>query len=517
MLPVLLACAAPSGDAYTLNVDIQLPPNQLGLFDEIDSMELVVEAGGSSTSYELDTLSAGARAEIVGVDPLIEATISLVGYSSGEVVAFGRSEQLKHNQGELDIAVLLARVDDFAWVEMAQASALGAVAATGTGSFMLFGGADGRVAATTEDITLLDGVWRLPVAPPSADFQLADVGAVLPPMTSESFEYGDTPDSDGRLGLSATQLRTTGGILVTGGSSHYSDYNLVSSGAWVWNPDDSFTAVGPLNVPRMLHQSAIGPTGQVLLYGGYGIAQTSYIDPLDDLEIYDPVSQTFTHISDNLSSPMTGAGAAKLGDTGVLICGGLKLNSSADVAPSDECDLIGIEGSIDSVPPMSAGLVYPQLVALEDGSVMVTGGFKGEAGEYVSQSSRLVATDETWIYQDGSWIGPIAMHNPRALHAATALPDGRVLVAGGVVEASNYFSLYNTDPLACAEIFDPQTGLWDEVSPCTESDGQASLPLQMSMPAFGADSDYGVLIAGGYDADGYAIAGAAYFVGEPDL
>ena len=52
---------------------------------------------------------------------------------------------------------------------------------------------------------------------------------------------------------------------------------------------------------------------------------------------------------------------------------------------------------------------------------------------------------------------------------------------------------------------------------CDDDDAQASLPLRTSRPSFDADPDYGVLIAGGFDESGHAIAGVAYFVGQPEL
>ena len=39
----------------------------------------------------------------------------------------------------------------------------------------------------------------------------------------------------------------------------------------------------------------------------------------------------------------------------------------------------------------------------------------------------------------------------------------------------------------------------------------------MARPSYDVDPSYGVLIAGGYDEDGYALSSAAYFVGQPEL
>src|SRR5438552_3280690 len=52
----------------------------------------------------------------------------------------------------------------------------------------------------------------------------------------------------------------------------------------------------------------------------------------------------------------------------------------------------------------------------------------------------------------GTWFTTGSMTVPRALHTATLLPNGRVLVAGG---------LSGSPALANAELYDPSTGTWD--------------------------------------------------------
>ncbi|WP_437938119.1 Kelch repeat-containing protein [Sorangium sp. So ce341] len=52
-----------------------------------------------------------------------------------------------------------------------------------------------------------------------------------------------------------------------------------------------------------------------------------------------------------------------------------------------------------------------------------------------------------------TWISAASLSVPRALHTATRLLDGRVLVTGGQVDSEG-------PPLASAEIYDPATGAW---------------------------------------------------------
>jgi len=64
--------------------------------------------------------------------------------------------------------------------------------------------------------------------------------------------------------------------------------------------------------------------------------------------------------------------------------------------------------------------------------------------------ARLAHASDTWT-TTGS------MSVARALHTATLLPNGKVLVAGG--EDSNQ------TPLASAELYDPGTGTWTTTAP----------------------------------------------------
>ena len=77
------------------------------------------------------------------------------------------------------------------------------------------------------------------------------------------------------------------------------------------------------------------------------------------------------------------------------------------------------------------------------------------------------------------------MHAQRAIHSATRLADGRVLIAGGMV--------HNHDVLTTAELYDPTTGAFIATGAMPEARMSHSATLL---------KDGRVLLAGGYSGDG---------------
>jgi hypothetical protein len=100
-------------------------------------------------------------------------------------------------------------------------------------------------------------------------------------------------------------------------------------------------------------------------------------------------------------------------------------------------------------PTMQSGRSYHRTVVLNDGRILITGGFNGTEDialyELFDPSSQLLSS-------------AASMNVARSSHTATLLPDGRVLVTGG-------FNPNEGFQMASAELYDPVTNQWTEVSP----------------------------------------------------
>jgi len=82
---------------------------------------------------------------------------------------------------------------------------------------------------------------------------------------------------------------------------------------------------------------------------------------------------------------------------------------------------------------------------LPNGQVLVAGGIKG---------STILASAELYDPASGTWTETGSLADARQLHTATLLPNGKVLVAGGQDSSFN--------GLASAELYDPASGTWTE-------------------------------------------------------
>jgi len=237
-----------------------------------------------------------------------------------------------------------------------------------------------------------------------------------------------------------------GRVLVCGG-----DYGEDEAGrsAEIYDPNtDTWTAAASMNVSRSYFDLVALNNGRVLAVGGV----TAAGECTDTAELYDPEKDEWTLTVNNMATARGLPRLTLLNDGKVLATGGvtdLSFNStdSAEIYDPDN-------GTWSSATPMSESRVFHSAVRLQDGKVLVAGGLFFYMGN-------VSASPDAEIYDPGAntWSSVGEMTEARGGHAAAVLPDGRVLVAGGM---SNNF-----DIIGSTEIYDPDTG-WNPTTPLNQ-------------------------------------------------
>jgi hypothetical protein len=123
--------------------------------------------------------------------------------------------------------------------------------------------------------------------------------------------------------------------------------------------------------------------------------------------------------------------------------------------------------------PMSTARSGHSSTTLPDGRVLVVGGIDGE--------HRALGSCEIYDPRDDAWLGTDSVADPRWNHTCVRLDDGRVLVCGGQGPGAS-----------TAELFNPATERW-------ESAGELRLPLHNHTATLLSDGR--VIVAGGTASD----------------
>ncbi|MBM4286380.1 MAG: hypothetical protein FJ128_14225 [Deltaproteobacteria bacterium] len=178
-----------------------------------------------------------------------------------------------------------------------------------------------------------------------------------------------------------------------------------------------FSVTSPMGTARAKHTATLLPNGKVLVVGGYG---GSY---LNSAQLYDPASGTWSPAG-TMNTPRAGHTATLLPNGKVLVAGG---RSSFNSPPLDSAQIYdpfsGGSGSWYTTPPMGTARTQHTATLLPNGKVLVAGGIVDVENSTMTQSAEL--------YTPGSgWSPAASMHIPRADHTATSLPNGKVLVVG---------------------------------------------------------------------------------------
>ena len=262
-----------------------------------------------------------------------------------------------------------------------------------------------------------------------------------------------------REGHTSTRL-PDGRILVIGGSWALDSFLTAVE---IYNPVTGIsTPVTSLHTSRTRHTATLLPDGRVLVVGGYTLPQQW----LADAEVYDPKTDVWTVVAPKFSHGISHS-TTLLKNGKVLVAGGAIGNGVC----TDHVETFNpMSNAWTEVAPMDSERGAQTAQLLSDGRVLLAGGAR-------CNSPIAPLGGESMVYdpQTNVWASTGHMVLPRFFAESTRLPDGRVLVTGGFsVEAHPNFVA-----APVAETYDPVTNTWSAagslaVARCTH--GMVSMP-----------------------------------------
>ena len=274
--------------------------------------------------------------------------------------------------------------------------------------------------------------------------------------TSQTFTAVPGTMSSERRFHSATLL-PDGTVLLAGGYPEAS-LTAVASADVYDRASNSFIPAGSMHRARSAHTASLMPDGKVLLAGGGTMTATSF-ELLSHIEMYDWSTGSFTEKGD-LTIARTEHAATRLPDGTLLITGGSSYGPPLiNGTDSAELYLPSQRAKFLEVGRLGMARTYHQAVLLEDGSVLVIGG-TNETLDDPADDGLATSSVERFDPTTGSFSPAASMNEPRMLHSATTLLDGRVLVVGGTANLGWSTAVSSTEVYdAQADSFSPSGSL----------------------------------------------------------
>ena len=234
----------------------------------------------------------------------------------------------------------------------------------------------------------------------------------------------------------AATLLDNGQVLITGGFGRGNETYLDT--AELYDPTSGdFSFTGKMATRRCCHSATRLSDGRVLIAGGFDG------DYLADAELYDPRTGNFTRAG-SLTMPRMDHGAILLDNDNVLLVGGVGTGWTF-LAGAELYD--PATGTFTPTGDMTVARESHTITKLQDGRVLITGGHQG-------RHSTIIVYDTAELYDPitGAFTPTGNMNIRRHKHDAVLLSDGRVLITGGSDERDDLGAFDS------AELYNPPTG-----------------------------------------------------------
>ena len=291
-------------------------------------------------------------------------------------------------------------------------------------------------------------------------------------------------------------LLSNGKVLVVGGGD--SAGNMFAT-AELYDPASAnFSPTGSMSTPRLGATITPLANGKVLIAGGFGPG-TSALPRLDSAEVYDPATGSFSSAG-SMSVGRVLHTAVLLADGKVLIAGGTT-SSGGGGAATASADLYDPQtNAFTPITKMMTDRAQLTSTLLGNGEVLTVGGWNGHAADS--------ADDPPWDPLFGELFSPVSkifsqtgnMSTTRMGHTSSRLPDGTVLVVGGVPNLQNQDE-QPSDPQS-VELFIPTSATF------TTTGG---LAIERSDHTATVLPNGQVLVTGGVDVTGRTLATAELY------
>jgi hypothetical protein len=239
----------------------------------------------------------------------------------------------------------------------------------------------------------------------------------------------------------ATVLRD-GTLLIAGG--FVLPYSTAST-AEIFDGDRFVFLTHRMSAPRELHTATLLEDGRVLIAGGFVGGITS----LAGCDLYEPGARRFVPTG-GMAEERFGHAASLLRDGRVLVTGGSQYPEERTLRSAEIYD--PVTGSFTAGGQMAEERSRHTQTVLHDGRVLITGGNSIGAGVQL-------ACTEVYDPSSGRFDAGPAMIEPRMDHTATLLADGRVLIAGG------FNGVGEPHTVDSCEVYDPATGRFTPLDP----------------------------------------------------
>jgi hypothetical protein len=260
--------------------------------------------------------------------------------------------------------------------------------------------------------------------------------------------------AENRSGMTATLL-SNGSILVAGGLT---GNKTIQTAEYIDPVSHNFISLPPMTVPRNQQTDTLLPSGKVLLAAGSNDAIF-----LNSAELFDPTANTFTSTGSLATARKSHTATLLQDNSRVLITGGK--SATGDLASAEIYTISA--GTFATTSPMNQGR------SLHTATLLPNGTFNSPPGSVLVAAGRNgpnpINTAEIFnpVSNTFSFTGMLNVQRKR--HAANLLLDGTVLVEGGA-SLSNGQPVNNGTPTA--EIYNPLTGTWANHPPSDMSTGR---------------------------------------------